>query len=255
VQASTAATTNFTAGSATQSVTITAATQITPIITWPTPAPITYGTPLSRKQLDATANVPGTFVYNPPAGTILTAGTHTLSVTFTPTNTTAYTTATTTVTIQVNQAVPPVVWIPVPTVYGIPLGPLQLDAFSPVPGTFVYNPPAGTILHAGNHTLSATFTPDDTRDYETINVQATLLVLKAVPLITWPRPAPITAGTPLSSTQLDATANVPGAFVYSPAAGAVLPAGTNFLKVTFTPSDTTDYTTATAEVLLTVLKS
>jgi hypothetical protein len=254
VQASTAATTNFTAGSATQSVSIIAATKITPTITWPTPAPITYGTPLSRSQLDATANVAGTFVYSPPAGTILTAGTHTLSVTFTPTNTTAYTTATDSVTIQVNQAVPLVVWVPIPIVYGTPLGPLQLDALSPVPGTFAYNPPAGTILHAGNQTLSATFTPKDTTDYETIEVTATLIVLKAVPAITWPQPAPITAGTPLSSTQLDATANVPGTFVYSPASGTVLPVGRNILKVTFTPNDTTDYTTATAEVVLTVQK-
>jgi len=179
---------------------------------------------------------------------------HNLSVRLTPTNTTAYTMATAAVIIQVNQAVPPVVWVPIPTVYGIPLGPLQLDALTPVPGTFVYNPPAGTILHAGNQTLSATFTPNDTTDYETINVQATLVVLKAVPLITWSQPAPITAGTPLSSTQLDATANAPGTFVYSPAAGAVLPVGTNVLKVTFTPNDTTDYTTAIAEVVLTVLK-
>src|SRR5208283_3960073 len=86
VQASTAATTNFLAGSNSQVVTISAATGKTnPIITWPTPAPITYGTPLSGTQLDATANVAGTFVYKPPAKTILTAGEHTLSVTFTPT--------------------------------------------------------------------------------------------------------------------------------------------------------------------------
>jgi hypothetical protein len=254
VQASTAATTNFVAGSATQSVSITAAGQTTPVITWPTPAPITYGTPLSSTQLDATANVAGTFVYNPPAKTILTAGMHTLSVTFTPTNTTAYTTATAMVMIQVNQAVPPVVWVPIPTVYGIPLGPLQLDALTPVPGTFVYNPPAGTILHAGNQTLSATFTPNDTTDFETITVHATLLVVKAVPDVDWSQPASIKVGTPLSSAQLDATANVPGTFVYTPAAGAVLPAGTNVLKVTFTPNDTTDYTTRIAEVVLTVLK-
>lgn len=46
-------------------------------------------------------NVPGTFAYTPASGTILSPGTHTLSVTFTPTDTTDYTTATDTVTLSV----------------------------------------------------------------------------------------------------------------------------------------------------------
>ena len=253
VQASTASTSNFTVGSATQGVVISAATGKTnPVITWPAPAPITYGTPLSGAQLDATANVAGTFAYNPAAKTILTAGMHTLSVTFTPTDTTDYNTATAMVTLQVNQATPPVLWVPVPIVYGTPLGQLQLDALTEVPGTFVYTPPAGTVLHAGNQTLSATFTPKDTTDFQTITVHATLIVLKANPDVDWAQPAAITAGTPLSGTQLDATANVGGGFAYNPPAGTILPAGTYVLKVTFTPADPADYQSASAQVSLTV---
>jgi len=75
---------------------------------------------------------------------------------------------------------------------------------------------------------------------------------KETPTITWPEPAPITNPTPLSSTQLDATANVQGTFAYSPAAGTVLSAGTQTLSTTFTPTDTTDYNTATATVMITV---
>ena len=70
------------------------ATSSTPTITWPAPASIVYGTPLSAAQLDATASVPGTFAYSPAAGTVLKAGNDTLSVTFTPTDSTDYTTAT-----------------------------------------------------------------------------------------------------------------------------------------------------------------
>jgi hypothetical protein len=77
-------------------------------------------------------------------------------------------------------------------------------------------------------------------------------VNKAVPVITWPAPAAITYGTALSGAQLNATASVAGAFVYSPAAGKVLAAGTQTLSVKFTPTDTTDYTTATATRTLTV---
>lgn len=65
-------------------------------------------------------------------------------------------------------------------------------------------------------------------------------------------------GSTLSSTQLDASAtgaggvSVPGTFVYSPAAGTTPAAGSDTLSVTFTPTDTTDYNTATATVTLTV---
>ena len=82
----------------------------TPVITWPTPAPITTATPLSATQLDATAAdsggnaVPGTFVYSPGAGTLLSAGITVLHVTFTPTDTTTYTTATGQTSIEVTQA-------------------------------------------------------------------------------------------------------------------------------------------------------
>ncbi|NUQ27843.1 MAG: hypothetical protein HOQ35_04940, partial [Acidobacteriaceae bacterium] len=39
--------------------------KITPTITWPTPAAITYGTALSATQLNATGSVTGAFVYSP----------------------------------------------------------------------------------------------------------------------------------------------------------------------------------------------
>jgi hypothetical protein len=74
---------------------------VAPTLTWGTPAAIPQGTALSATQLNATASVPGTFVYTPPAGTVLAAGTHTLSTTFTPTDATRYTTASKTVTLEV----------------------------------------------------------------------------------------------------------------------------------------------------------
>ena len=175
-----------------------------------------------------------------------------LSVTFTPSDTSAYNTATASVTLLVNKATPTVVWIPLPISYGTRLGWLQLDAFSLVPGTFTYTPPAGTLLPAGKHELSAVFTPKDTRDYLTISVNATLEVFKAFPHITWARPAAITVGTPLGAAQLDATATIAGIFVYNPSAGTKLPAGKWKLTATFTPADTTNYQTARAHVRLSV---
>jgi hypothetical protein len=79
-----------------------AAVKIAPTVTWPAPAKITSGTELSGMQLDAAASVPGTFVYTPPAGTVLSAGTQTLSVTFTPADVKGYAKATMSVPITVN---------------------------------------------------------------------------------------------------------------------------------------------------------
>jgi YVTN family beta-propeller protein len=225
--------------------------QATPTINWPTPAAITYGAALNGAQLNATASVAGTFSYS-PAGGVLTAGSHLLSVTFTPTDTTDYTSATSTVTLLVNQATPTINWpTPAAITYGAALSGAQLDATASVAGTFSYSP-AGGVLTAGSHLLSVTFTPTDTTDYTIATQSVTLTVNKATPFVTWATPAAIIYGTALSATQLDATANVFGAFTYSPAAGTVPAVGTDTLTVTFTPTDATDYTTATASVVVKV---
>ena len=62
----------------------------------------------------------------------------------------------------------------------------------------------------------------------------------------------IAYGTALSATQLNATASVPGTFVYTPAAGTVLNAGTQTLHVDFIPTDS-NYTTVSRDVQISVL--
>lgn len=251
----------FTPTDATDYTTATASVQLmvnkaSPTVTWAPPAAITYGTALSGAQLDATANVPGTFAYSPAAGTVLHAGTQTLSVTFTPTDANDYNPVTTTATLMVNQAASVITWpAPAPISYGTALSGAQLDATANVAGTFAYSPAAGTVLHAGIQTLSVTFTPTDTTDYSPTGASVMLSVSQVAPVITWATPAPISYGTALSGTQLDATANVAGTFSYSPAAGTILPGGTQTLSVIFTPSDAVDYTTAKASVLLVVVQA
>jgi hypothetical protein len=62
--------------------------------------------------------------------------------------------------------------------------------------------------------------------------------------IQWANPADITYGTALTAAQLNASADVPGSFSYSPPLGTVLPAGPNqILAVTFTASDAQSYPT------------
>ena len=60
---------------------------------------------------------------------------------------------------------------------------------------------------------------DGDTDYVRSIVGATVIVGKGTPVITWNTPAPLTYGTFLPSSALNATANVPGTFSYSPGAG------------------------------------
>jgi uncharacterized protein YjiK len=239
---------------ATGSTTITV-NQATPTIAWAAPAAITYGTALNAAQLNAGSNgVAGTFAYTPALGTVLDAGKQTLSVTFTPTDSTDYLPATATVSLTVNPAAPTINWMnPAAINYGTALSGTQLNASAgSVAGSFSYSPAAGTVLTAGKQSLSVTFTPTDSTDYTAATAAVPLVVNQATPTVSWTAPAAIAYGSALSAAQLDATASVPGTFAYSPALGAVLKAGPQTLSVTFTPTDVTDYSTATATASLTV---
>ncbi|MGB8473251.1 MAG: beta-propeller fold lactonase family protein [Candidatus Acidiferrum sp.] len=148
---------------------------------------------------------------------------------------------------------PTITWAsPAAITYGTPLSSTQLNATASVDGTFVYTPPGSTVLNAGAQTLSVAFTPTDSSKYDTASASVSLTVNKATPTLTWAAPAAIDAATPLSATQLNATASVAGSFVYTPAAGTLLNAGAQTLSVTFTPTDTTNYTSASATVSITV---
>jgi uncharacterized repeat protein (TIGR03803 family) len=76
--------------------------QAIPLVTWTNPAPVIPGTILSSNQLDATANVPGGFDYAPTNGTVLNAGTYTLSAIFSPTDAVDYSSVTNTVSLVVS---------------------------------------------------------------------------------------------------------------------------------------------------------
>ena len=243
-------TTNYSTASASSTLTV---NQAAPVLGWTAPAAISYGTALSAAQLNASASVPGTFSYTPSLGTVLAAGSHTLSVTFTPTDATDYSSASASVTLKVNESAPVLSWTaPIAISYGTALSAAQLNASASVPGTFSYTPSFGTVLAAGSHTLSVTFNPTDASDYSSATASSTLTVNQSAPVLSWTAPAAISYGTALSAAQLNATASVPGTFAYTPSLGTVLASGSHTLSVTFTPADATDYSSATASVTLTV---
>jgi hypothetical protein len=400
--------------------------ELEPQVTWSAPATIIYGTALSSSQLDAEANVPGTFAYVPGPGTVLDAGNHTLSLTFTPADTTKYSVVTSTVALAVKtaaltvtandvtrtyEAANPALTVTIsgyangdgasvlsgaPVVstnatnasavgsYAITVGqgtlastnytfslvngtltvtmaqqtinfgalgsasygvaPITLNgtATSGLPVSYTVAGPGinvGTVLDvtgAGNITVTATqggngnyaaaapvvqtlvVTPavllvqanNATREYGTANpaltatisgyvngdaatalsgapavstnaigasavgtyaitvgqgtlaatnytfslVNGTLTVIPAVPIITWAVPTAITYGIGLSATQLNASTNLSGTMTYKPGPGTVLSVGDHQLEATFTPTDTLNYSTSSASVVLTVMR-
>jgi hypothetical protein len=115
------------------------------------------------------------------------------------------------------------------------------------------------VLNAGNaQTLSVNFVATDTTNYSNASKNVSINVLKATPSITWSNPADITYPTALSSTQLNATTtgSLPGVFTYTPPAATVLNAGNaQTLSVNFVATDTTNYSNASKNVLVNVLKA
>jgi serine/threonine protein phosphatase PrpC len=241
---------NYTSARATVSVTV---AKSVPHIKWESPDPIPCGTPIGPAQLNASASVSGMFEYSPAAGEMLSAGSHTLSAIFTPSDGTSYSRAEAAVPLTVTRATPAIVWsTPGKVPYGTLLNDSMLNATASVPGTFVYTPGPGTLLSAGEHTPSVIFTPLNLSDYTPAQAAISLSVISETPAISWPVPDPIKSVTPLGPAQLNASAPVPGTFIYNPAAGETLRPGVRTLFVSFVPADSVNYTRAEANVSLTV---
>jgi hypothetical protein len=77
-------------------------------------------------------------------------------------------------------------------------------------------------------------------------------VRRGTPILSWSAPLPITYGTLLTATQLDATASVPGTLTYTPTANTMPGAGSVSLLAYFKPTDATDYAPAQLTRTLTV---
>jgi hypothetical protein len=119
-------------------------------------------------QLDARADVPGSFDYIPQFGTQIPAGSdELLSATFHPTDTKDYVSGgKISTSINVKPYRPMLSWNqPQDITYGEKLSVIELDPNSDVVGSFAFNPPMGKRLLPGNHRIKATFTPLDPVDF------------------------------------------------------------------------------------------
>jgi len=234
-------------------------TKTKPTVTaWPAASAITYGQTLASSTLTGgTASVSGTFSWT-TSTTAPGAGTPSEGVTFTPSDTTDYNTVAGSVGVVVSKAAPTVSAWPTASAiaYGQTLASSALSSgTASVPGTFSWTTPA-TAPATGTASQSVTFTATDAADYNTVAGSANVTVNKAMPAVSaWPTASTITYGQTLSLSALSGgTASVSGAFTWT--APTLVPSGgTPSESVTFTPADTTDYSTVIGSASVTVNKA
>ena len=249
-------TVDYNTASSTVSVTVNKAAPS--VATWPVASAITYGQTLAASTLSGGSATPaGTFAFTTPS-TAPNAGTALQSVTYTPTDTADYNTASSTVSVTVNKASPSVTTWPVASAitYGQTLAASTLSGGSATPaGTFAFTTPS-TAPNAGTAVQSVTYTPTDTADYNTVSSTVSVTVNKASPSVTtWPTASAITYGQTLAASTLSGGSATPaGTFAFTTPLTAPN-AGTAVQSVTYTPTDTADYNSASSTVSVTVNKA
>ncbi len=131
------------------------------------------------------------------------------------------------------------------------------DGAGVISGSPSFGDAGASAFHAGTYSVAPGVGTLSALNYTfTSFVAGTLSITQVLPSITWPKPSDILYGTPLSTTQLDASTSIAGTFTYSHAAGTILDAGTNqALIVTFTPTDTVDVASSSLSVSINVTQA
>jgi len=242
-------------------------TKLLPVITWSNPADITYGTALSATQLNATANVPGTFVYSPVLGTVLNVGSsQPLTVTFTPTDATKYSTETKTVNITVIGIAPsnlsyatPVVYVtgkPIPalspTVTGSPV--ISYTVSPALPAGLTLNTTTGiisgtptTVTAAANYQVTATNNIGNTAFAISITINDGTTIGVAPANLSYASPVVYVTGKSIPALRPTVTGGAVSNYSVSPA----LPAGLTLNATTGIISGTPTTVTAKNNYLIT----
>jgi hypothetical protein len=237
-------------------------TKANPSITnFPTATGITYGAALSTSALNGGAGSPaGTFAWANGA-TVPNAGTHSLDVTFTPTDTANYNSVTVMVSITVAKATaligtPPTA---LDITYGQALSDSKLSGGSATPsgGTFTWTYP-DTKPGVGTAPQSITYTPSagNQSNYDSVTGNVSVTVNKAAAsIVTLPTATSITAGQKVSDSSLSGGVGSPAGGKFSwVTPDTPLGVGTSNQMIRYTPStaDQANYNTVTGYVIITV---
>jgi len=239
-------------------------------VTFPTPAPIMYGTDLSA-VLVATGSVPGSFQYFTDSSyttmvysnSLLIPNMYSIYAVFTPSDQVNYMQGFASVDLSVNKLIPSLTYETLPAIdYGTLLE-SSLKATTNIPSKVEYYldenkifPVNGlTVLAPGTYTIYAFLNPTDTVTYSTIMASSSLTVNPSIirPTMYYPSVTSITYGTNLTN-KLNASIvpNLPGTIRYYTDASynneittyTILQPGIWTLYAVFTPADSTECTQA-----------
>ena len=262
---------NYNVATVTTTLTV---TQIQSKLTYTTKSStIAYGASISQFLTNAIVDaVPGVLQYYYDVSytqivnstNLLPVGTHTIYGRFVPSNSTnavAYSTN----TIKVNRAVLSIAYPKLATInYGTTLQ-SSLIATSTFDGSMNYfingtQVFANTLLNAGTHNIVATFIPKTPNNFTTssVSVTRTLTIAKQTTVITY-MPNNIPQGTPFGpSMTATVSPSIPGIMRYfrnntEILSSTVLNSGNYNIVITFTPSNITNYKTATITSAITVI--
>ena len=197
-----------------------------PTYTVPTGLEATYGDTLSGVTL------PDGWAWADGTQNVGNAGANTFKAKFTPADTNNYNIVNNVdVSVTVNKANP---------TYTVPTGLTATygDTLSSVtlPDGWAWADGTQTVGNAGSNTFKATFTPDDTDNYNVIeNIDVNVTVGKADPSCTVPTGLEATYGDTLADVTL------PEGWAWADDTQTVGNVGSNTFKATFTPADTSNY--------------
>lgn len=191
------------------------------------------------------------------AGIVPKAGSNSYEVIFTPIDAN-YTEVTTMVVVTVDKAVATVEELPVASaiVYG---DTLEVSTFSGgkmvcgnvvVPGTYewMFNGVTPTVADSNSTTYSVMFVPEDTTNYEYVEMKVSLTVNKADPVVEIPR-VMAEYGQTLKDNSL------PQGWEWEEESTSVGNAGTHSFNAIYTPEDTANYNVITREITVDVMRA
>jgi hypothetical protein len=250
----------------------------------------TQGSGSSTRQTINTNNNKGIITYDPPVGTLLDAGEHTLTARFTPNDPIAVSACEQNIRITVHRQTPTLRWgsyIYDDSLY-LEAGDELSDSLvhctcsdEAVHGRFVYSKPPGYVFTVvGEHTLEVTFVPKDLKNYEVVSMTRTIVVrplprIELVVSLEGASTLPCTENgivleygskleasmftvsvSPVLGSQVVSTAAViSGQYVFTPALDTLLAVGDHEVSVLFIPDNQERYSdTASNHVALTVTK-
>ena len=118
-----------------------------------------------------------------------------------------------------------------------------------LPSGWTWKTPSASVGNAGVNSFKAVFTPDDTDNYDTVEIDVIVTVGKADASYTTPTELTATYGDTLADVSL------PSGWTWKTPSASVGNVGINSFKAVYTPSDTDNFNAAEVDVSVTVGKA